>query len=111
MIRTGEVVVVPIRRTWIRCGMSEPVTKTSRSETFSSCFELWPTGVPASEEVMDKRNRVALTENITAFTTVKIHRAGFIRNFDRPAKLHVPCCRGGRQPHYEFNRSTEFTVG
>ena len=70
-MRTGDTVVVPTRRTWIRCGISEPVTKTSRSETFSSCFEVWLAGVPATEEVTDRRNRDAITNNISVFMATK----------------------------------------
>ena len=63
--------MVPTRRTWIRCGMSEPVTKTSRSETFLSFFEAGPAGVSANEEVTDRRNRDAITGNISVFTPTK----------------------------------------
>src|SRR5438045_2971695 len=71
MTRIGETVVVPTRRTWIRCGMSEPVTKTSCSETFSFCFEVWLAGVSASVQVTDRRNRDAITGNISVFTPTK----------------------------------------
>src|SRR5437868_13332152 len=51
--------------------MSEPVTKTSRAETFSSCLDVWPAGVSASEEVMHRRNRDAIAGNINVFTPTK----------------------------------------
>ena len=41
MIRTGETVVVPMRRTLILFGMSDPVTKTTRSSTFWLRSEVW----------------------------------------------------------------------
>ena len=106
MMRTGDTVVVPIRRTWIRCGISEPVMKTSRSETFSSCFELWPAGVPAIDEVMDKRNRVAPRENITAFIPGK-----YTERVSCAISITLPNCtrsaaEDGGSYNHEFKRST-----
>src|SRR5436853_345245 len=54
--------------------MSEPVTKTSRSETFSSCLDVWPAGVSASEEVTHRRNRDAIAGNISVSTFAECFR-------------------------------------
>ena len=104
-MRTGDNVVVPTRRSWIRCGSSEPVTKTSRSETFSS-FKVWPAGVPASEEVTDRRNRDAITNNIGAFTATK-----YTERVSCAISITLPNCtrsaaEDGGSYNHEFKRST-----
>src|SRR5438128_3786175 len=70
MIRTGETVVVPIGFSLIRCGISEPVTKTARSSTFWLRFEAWLTGGSASTAPasMLAAMRVAALEEIIVFT-------------------------------------------
>src|SRR5437868_6468468 len=101
-MRTGDNVVVPTRRSWIRCGISEPVTKTSRSETFSS-FKVWPAGVPASEEVTDRRNRDAITNNIGVFTATK-----YTERVSCAISITLPNCtrsaaEDGGSYNHEFN--------
>ena len=72
MTRTGETVVVPTRRTLMRCGMSEPVTKTVCSVTFSFRCGLALTGVSASEALAAI---ITVTPAaITLFTTQKYTR-------------------------------------
>src|SRR5437763_11715349 len=97
MTRIGETVVVPTRRTWIRCGMSEPVTKTSCSETFSFCFEVWRAGVSASVQVTDRRNRDAITGNISVFTPTKYTERVSSAIWMILPTLYVACRRGRRQ--------------
>ena len=48
MTRMGETVFVPTRCTLMRCGMSEPVTKTVCSSTFCLRLEVWLTVGSAS---------------------------------------------------------------
>lgn len=48
MIRIGETVVVPIRFRLIRCGISEPVTKTASSLICFFCSKACFTGLPAN---------------------------------------------------------------
>ena len=69
MTRMGETVFVPTRCTLMRCGMSEPVTKTVCSVTFSFPFWLPLTGVSASEALAAIRAVTPAT--ITLFTTQK----------------------------------------
>src|SRR5438477_9361723 len=66
-MRRGETVFVPTRCTLIRCGMSEPVTKTVCSVTFS--FGSWPplAGVSASEALV--AIRTVTPAAIKLFTT------------------------------------------
>ena len=66
MTRMGETVFVPTRCTLIRCGMSEPVTKTVCSVTFSFRSWLPLTGVSASEALVAIRAVTAAA--ITLFT-------------------------------------------
>ena len=66
MTRMGETVFVPTRCTLIRCGMSEPVTKTVCSVTFSFRSVLL-TGVSASEALA--AIRAVTPAAITLFTT------------------------------------------
>jgi len=66
IIRTGESVFVPIGSSLIRCGISEPVTKTVRSSTFCLCFGAWlPVGsattVPAN--MLATAKLIALEDN------------------------------------------------
>jgi hypothetical protein len=68
----GETVFVPTRCTLIRCGMSEPVTKTVFSVNFSFRSWLPLTGVSASEALV--AIRAATTAAITLFTTQKYTR-------------------------------------
>ena len=74
MTRMGETVFVPTRCTLIRCGMSEPVTKTVCSVTFSfrSWLPLPLTGVSASEALI--AIKAVTTAAITLFTTQKYTR-------------------------------------
>ena len=65
--RMGETVFVPTRCTLMRCGMSEPVTKTVCSVTFSLRSWLPLTGVSASEALAAIRAVTPAT--ITLFTT------------------------------------------
>ena len=67
MTRMGETVFVPTRCTLMRCGMSEPVTKTVCSVTFSFRSWLPLTGVSASEALAAIRAVTPAT--ITLFTT------------------------------------------
>src|SRR6266513_1260798 len=67
MTRMGETVFVPTRRTLMRCGMSEPVTKTVCSITFSFCSGLTLTGVSASAALV--ATRTVTPAAITLFTT------------------------------------------
>src|SRR5207248_10740651 len=62
----GETVVVPTRRTLMRCGMSEPVTKTVCSTTFCFRSGLTLTGVSASEAPV--AIRIVTPAAITLFT-------------------------------------------
>src|SRR5438045_1204795 len=71
MIRTGETVFVPIGCSLMRCGISEPVTKTVRSSTFRLRFGACSTlrsasTVPANQLVT---TRIATLEDIEVFTT------------------------------------------
>ena len=66
MTRMGETVFVPTRCTLMRCGMSEPVTKTVCSVTFSFRSGLPLTGVSASEALAAIRAVTPAT--ITLFT-------------------------------------------
>jgi hypothetical protein len=68
----GETVFVPTRCTLIRCGMSEPVTKTVCSVNFSFRSWLPLTGVSASEALV--AIRAVTTAAITLFTTQKYTR-------------------------------------
>jgi len=52
MTRMGETVFVPTRCTLMRCGMSEPVTKTVCSVTFSFRSGLPLTGASASKALV-----------------------------------------------------------
>jgi hypothetical protein len=75
MIRTGETVVVPIGCSFMRCGISEPVTKTVRSSTvclrFGACLTLGSADiVPAN---MLAAMRIAALFAIGIFTTNKLH--------------------------------------
>ena len=63
----GETVFVPTRCTLMRCGMSEPVTKTVCSVTFSFPSWLPLTGVSASEALV--AIRTVTPAAITLFTT------------------------------------------
>lgn len=72
IMRRGETVFVPTRRTLMRCGMSEPVTKTVCSVTFSFRSWLPLTGVSASEALA--AIRAVTTAAITLFTTQKYTR-------------------------------------
>ena len=65
----GETVFVPTRCTLIRCGMSEPVTKTVCSVTFSFPSWLPLTGVSASEALV--AIRAVRPTAITLFTFLK----------------------------------------
>src|SRR6266550_6509885 len=67
MTRMGETVFVPTRCTLMRCGMSEPVTKTVCSVTFSFPSWLPFTGVSASEALVAIRTETPAA--ITLFTT------------------------------------------
>ena len=67
--RRGETVFVPTRCTLIRCGMSEPVTKTVFSVTFSFRSWLPLTGVSAREALVAIRTETPAA--ITLFTTQK----------------------------------------
>ena len=53
--------------------MSEPVTKTSCSETFSCRFEVWSSRVPANEVVakMLAARRIVGNKRFSVFTTTK----------------------------------------
>ena len=72
MMRMGETVFVPTRCTLMRCGMSEPVTKTVFSVTFSFRSWLPLTGVSASEALVAIRTETPAA--ITLFTTQKYTR-------------------------------------
>ncbi|PYK90102.1 MAG: hypothetical protein DME40_08945 [Verrucomicrobia bacterium] len=72
MTRIGETVVVPTRYTLMRCGMSEPVTKTVCSVTFSFRFWLVLTGVSANEALAAMRTVTPAA--IAFFTTQKYTR-------------------------------------
>jgi len=67
IMRMGETVFVPTRCTLIRCGMSEPVTKTVCSVTFSFRSWLPLTGVSASEALAAIKT-VTPAAAITLFT-------------------------------------------
>ena len=67
IMRMGETVFVPTRCTLIRCGISEPVTKTVCSVTFSFRSGLPLTGVSASEALA--AIRTVTPAAITLFTT------------------------------------------
>jgi hypothetical protein len=67
IMRMGETVVVPTRRTLMRCGISEPVTKTVCSVTFSFRSVLPLTGVSASEALA--AIRIVTPAASTLFTT------------------------------------------
>jgi hypothetical protein len=109
-MRTGDTVAVPTRRTWTRCGMSEPVMKTSCSETFSSRFDIWSAGVPASEEVTDRRNRDAIINNTGVFTATKYTgRVSSAISIILPSRTRSAAEDGGSYNH-EFNRSTGFIL-
>src|SRR6266446_938004 len=66
IMRMGETVFVPTRCTLMRCGISEPVTKTVCSVTFSFRSWLPLTGVSASEAPVAIRAVTAAA--ITLFT-------------------------------------------
>ena len=72
IMRRGETVFVPTRRTLMRCGMSEPVTKTVCSVTFSFRSWLPLTGVSASEALA--AIRAVKPAAITLFTTQEYTR-------------------------------------
>jgi hypothetical protein len=82
MIRTGEVVVVPIRFSLIRCGISEPVTNIVRSFVAFLFCELCSTGLSASAEPENRttairlavclENNVLMGDHTTAKNTVQI---------------------------------------
>src|SRR5207249_622531 len=78
IIRSGETVVVPIGCSLIRCGISEPVTKTVRSSTFCLCFGAW-LAVGSASTV---RNHVGRNENCSAFRYRHLHEQ----------KLHPGSC-------------------
>ena len=67
IMRMGETVFVPTRCTLMRCGMSEPVTKTVCSVTFSLRSWLPLTGVSASDALA--AIRTVTPAAITLFTT------------------------------------------
>ena len=66
MTRMGETVFVPTRCTLIRCGISEPVTKTVCSVTFSFRCGLSLTGASASKALV--AISVVTPAAITVFT-------------------------------------------
>ena len=68
----GETVFVPTRCTLIRCGMSEPVTKTVFSVNFSFRSWLPLTGVSAREALVAIRAETPAA--ITLFTTQEYTR-------------------------------------
>jgi hypothetical protein len=70
--RMGETVFVPTRCTLIRCGMSEPVTKTVFSVNFSFRSWLPLTGVSAREALVAIRTETPAA--ITLFTTQEYTR-------------------------------------
>src|SRR5437773_8949863 len=75
IIRSGETVVVPIGCSLIRCGISEPVTKTVRSSTFclrfGACLTLGSARtVPANKLVV---MRIVELFAIGIFTEQKLH--------------------------------------
>jgi hypothetical protein len=72
IMRMGETVFVPTRCTLMRCGMSEPVTKTVCSVNFSFRCGLSVTGVSASEAPVAIRTETAAA--ITLFTMQKYTR-------------------------------------
>ena len=72
IMRMGETVFVPTRCTLMRCGMSEPVTKTVCSVTFSFRSGLPLTGASASKALV--AISVVTPAAITLFTTQKYTR-------------------------------------
>jgi hypothetical protein len=54
MMRIGETVVVPIGFNFIRCGISEPVTKTVRSFDLFLSLEACSAGWPANAVLASK---------------------------------------------------------
>ena len=72
IMRMGETVFVPTRCTLIRCGMSEPVTKTVFSVNFSFRSWLPLTGVSAREALVAIRTETPAA--ITLFTTQEYTR-------------------------------------
>src|SRR5436309_466015 len=79
--------------------MREPVTKTSRSETFSSCFEVWPSRVPANEveAKMLAARRIVGDTRISVFTTKSYTERVASAISMILANLYVVCRRGRRQ--------------
>jgi hypothetical protein len=88
MTRTGDTVVVPTRRTLMRCGMSEPVTKTVCSITFSFRSELALTGVSASEALA--AIRTVTPAAITLFTTQNTPAGPRCKSPDRNTRRSSP---------------------
>jgi hypothetical protein len=88
MTRTGDTVVVPTRRTLIRCGMSEPVTKTVRSITFSFRSGLALTGVSASKALA--AIRIVTPAVITLFTPQNTPARSRCKSPDRTREGTVP---------------------
>jgi hypothetical protein len=72
IMRMGETVFVPTRCTLMRCGISEPVTKTVFSVNFAFRSWLPLTGVSASEALAAIRTETQAA--ITLFTTQKYTR-------------------------------------
>src|ERR1700730_18481960 len=88
MTRMGETVVVPTRRTLMRCGMSEPVTKTVCSVTFSLRFWLVLTGVSANEALA--AIRTVTPAAITLFTTQNTPAGTRRKSLDRIRAGAIP---------------------
>lgn len=95
MIRTGETVVVPIGFTLIRCGISEPVTKTASLPSCVLFSEVWLAGLPASAvpastpvamSPATHRNIGVLMSNLTTARSSRKpgEREGSIPAFRRP---------------------------
>ena len=111
MTRMGETVFVPTRCTLMRCGMSEPVTKTVCSVTFSFRSWLPLTGVSASEALAAIRAVTPATitlftpQNTPAGSHCKSHRTRegsdppvFTRDSDGFAGTELELLRQARVP-------------
>jgi hypothetical protein len=80
IIRSGETVVVPIGRSLIRCGISEPVTKTVCSSTFCLRLEVWFTAGSASTVPANMLAAIRITPlfRIGLFTNKNYTREGTV---------------------------------
>src|SRR5438477_12601143 len=97
MIRIGEIVVVPIRFSLIRCGISEPVTKTVRSSAAFLSFEGCSAGLPPSAEL----TRMAVASKLATYDASNVLML--------KGNASIPPCKDGNES--ECRRHGEIKPG